>query len=240
MSNRRETSIYFDGKDLAPWLWVTSVTRSMLPERKIEEHTVNGVDGSLVSGVSLEALTVTVTAHIRADSALDVSDARRLISEALATSEPRPLFLPDEPNRYLMAMYKGGAELSRNVRKPKVELEFYCPDPVAYGEEREIDVEGERPVSVRGTYPCRPKLTVTPPSGASWRITRVSTGEYVEVTGPFTGEQQVSIDMSEERCTVNGNDVAVTLGSDYFGLLGTEQVRVSGGTARLSWIERWQ
>lgn len=236
----RETPIYFDGKDLSTLLWVTGVKRSLLPERNITTTEVPGVDGAMVSGVSLAPLTVTVTAYIRKDTIYDVADARRLISEALATDSPRPLFLPDEPNRYLMAMYTGGAELSRNARKPSVELEFYCADPVAYGEERTLEVTGTRPVNVRGTYPCRPTITVKPPQGDTWRVTKVSTQEFVEVEGPFTGEQTVVLDMADERCTVNGNDVPVTVASDYFGLLGTEDLTVSGGTARLEWVERWQ
>lgn len=236
----RETRIYFDGKDLSTLLWVTAVKRSVLPERNVTVTEVPGVDGSMVGGVSLQPLTVAVTAHIRRDSIEDVNEARRLLSEALATDAPRPLFLPDEPNRYLMAIYQGGAELSRNANKPSVELSFYCADPVAYGEERALDVTGGRPVNVRGTYPCRPVVTVKPTAGESWRITRKSTGEYVEVTGPFTGEQTVELDMATERCRVNGSDVPATIGSDYFGLLGTEQVEVSGGTAHLEWTERWQ
>ena len=236
----RETPIYFDGKDLSTLLWVTGVKRSILPERNITTTEVPGVDGSMVSGVTLSPLTVTVTAYIRKDSVQDVTDARRLISEALATDTPRPLFLPDEPNRYMMAMYKGGAELSRNAHKPSVELSFYCADPVAYGEERGLDVTGTQPVNVRGTYPCKPVVTVKPPQCETWRITKLSTEEFVEVTGPFTGEQTVVLDTVNERCTVNGNDVAVTVESDYFSLLGTEEIEVSGGTARLEWTERWQ
>lgn len=236
----RETPIYFDGKDLSTLLWVTGVKRTILPERNITTTEVPGVDGSMVSGVSLAPITVTVTAYIRKDSVRDVTDARRLISEALATDTPRPLFLPDEPNRYLMAMYQGGAELSRNAHKPGVELPFYCADPVSYGEERELDVTGTRPVNVRGTYPCKPVITVKPPQGDTWRITKLSTNEFIEVKGPFTGEQTVVLDTANERCTVNGNDAPVEVESDYFTLLGTENVKVSGGTAHLEWVERWQ
>lgn len=236
----RETPIYFDGKDLSTLLWVTGVNRTILPERNITTTEVPGVDGSMVSGVSLAPITVTVTAYIRKDSVRDVTDARRLIAEALATDTPRPLFLPDEPNRYLMAMYQGGAELSRNAHKPGVELPFYCADPVSYGEKRELDVTSTRPVNVRGTYPCKPVITVKPPQGETWRITKLSTNEFIEVKGPFTGEQTVVLDTANERCTVNGNDAPVEVESDYFTLLGTENVMVSGGTAHLEWVERWQ
>lgn len=236
----RETPIYFDGKDLSTLLWVTGVKRSILPQRTMTTTEVPGVDGSMVSGVSLSPLTISVTAYLRKDTVQDVTDARRLISDALATDDPRPLFLPDEPNRYMMAIYQGGAELSRNAHKPSVSLQFYCADPVAYGEARDLYATGDTPVNVRGTYPCKPVVTVKPPQCDEWRITKTGTQEFVAVKGPFAGEQTVVIDMANERCTVNGNDVPVEVESDYFSLLGTENVKVSGGTAHLEWVERWK
>ena len=78
-----------------------------------------------------------------------------------------------------------------------------------------------------------------PPAGDSWRITKVSTGDFVEVSADFTGEQEVVLDMSLERCTINGLDSRVEEASDFFTLLGTEELEVSGGTATLEWVERW-
>lgn len=234
-----ETPIYFNGKDLAPLLLVENVSRKIVSSRNITATEIPGVDGSLVTGTTLAPLEVTVTAVILRDEMRDVSEARQLLAEALYTDEAAPLFLPDEPNRYLMALYEGGAEPDRLMNRPEVELTFYCADPVMYGERRSVEVTGRRAVPIRGTYKAAPKVTVKPPAGESWRITKASTGDFVEVSADFTGEQEVVLDMALERCTINGLDSRVEEASDFFTLLGTEELEVSGGTAKLEWVERW-
>ena len=104
-----ETPIYFNGIDLAPLLLVENVSRKIVSSRNITATEIPGMDGSLVTGTTLAPLEVIVTAVILRDEMRDVSEARQLLAGALYTDEAAPLFLPDEPNRYLMALYEGGA-----------------------------------------------------------------------------------------------------------------------------------
>lgn len=229
----------FGDADLERYMTVSSATRTVAPARRVERTSVPGMDGELARADGMEAAEVTVEGYLRAWTLAEVAEVRRLLARALASDGPRMLRLPDEPWSGLMAVYLGGAELSRNAHRPKVELRFLCPDPVAYGNSRTAKVSTSATVEVGGTYPASPVVTVKPPRGSSWRITNVDTGEFVCVQASFTGSQTVAIDMAAHRCTVNGADRAVTLDSDFFRIEGTQHLLVSGGTATLEWSERW-
>lgn len=231
--------IAFDGHDLSPYILVTDVKRQVAPKRRITQTQVPGMDGALVSSVELDAIEVTVSGCITRRLMYDVTEARKALAACLKSSEPAPLVLPDDPTTYLMALYEGGAELSKPAYAPDVELTFLCANPVSYGQHRSIEVNGTKRVRVGGSYPARPVVTVKPPSGSQWQITNVGTGEYVRVLSSFNGSQTVVLDMGLERCTINGTDHAVDITSDFFSIDGDALLMVSGGTATVEWDERW-
>jgi predicted phage tail component-like protein len=234
-----DQTIRFDGNDLSPYLLVTDVKRQVVPKRRITQTQVPGMDGALVSSVELDAIEVTVSGCITRRLMSEVTEARKALAACLKSSEPAPLVLPDDPTTYLMALYEGGAELSKPAYVPDVDLTFLCADPVAYGQHRSAEVTETKSVRVGGSYPARPVVTVKPPKGSQWQITNVGTGEYVRVLASFTGSQTVVLDMGLERCTINGTDHAVDITSDFFSIEGDASLMVSGGTATVEWDERW-
>ncbi len=230
----------FNGNDLSRYLVVESVSRDLLPKRRLETTEVSAMDGAHVADTGLETLEISVTCRLLAESAADVSDCRRLLAHALHSSTAARLILPDEPDRYYLAWFEGGSAPSGSVRYPQVKLSFLCADPVAYGEAKTATVGTSNTiVSAGGTYKACPVITCKPASGSYWQLTNVTTGDFVRVEAAFTGSQTVVLDMARERCTVNGTDHAVTLTSDFFALDGTQTLKTSSGTASLEWEERW-
>lgn len=100
-------------------------------------------------------------------------------------------------------------------------------------------MSGTARVRAGGTAPALPVVRCTPPKCSSWMLTNVTTGAYVTVVAKLSGSAEVAIDMATQRCTVNGADHAVTIGSDFFSIEGTTTIRASSGTALLEWDERW-
>ncbi len=230
----------FDGNDLSSALVVESISRAMLPKRRLETTEVSSMDGAHVADNGLETMEIDVTCRLLAWSAADVADRRRELARALHSGAAARLVLPDEPGRYYLAWYKGGSEPSASVRCPQVKLTFLAADPVAYGGERRASVGTSATyVDAGGTYRAYPTVTCKPASGSYWQLTNVNTGDFVRVEASFTGSQTVVLDMARERCTVNGADHAVTLASDFFALDGAQQLKTSSGTATLEWEERW-
>lgn len=237
----RYQSFSFGGRDLGALADVSAVLRSVAPGRRVSETEIPGYDGEIASASGLKPLTVKVTASLKARTVEGVSKARRDLAEILLSSDTGKLVLPDEPGVYLVAMYMGGAELSRNSKRPTVELEFLCPDPVAYGAARTATVTGSQSVAVGGNYPSWPVVEAVP-EASPWRVTNAFTGEFVEVRASFDGKKKLRVDMAAGTCSVDGASWPVTLDSDYFrfGGSGHDQViKVSAGSATLSWRERW-
>lgn len=229
----------FGGVDLSPYIQVTNVTRPIVPARRFERTSVPGMDGELVRSDGLEAAEITVTGYLTARAVEDVSRARRVLAGAMLREGPQRLILPDEPWLYLMAEYMGGSEPSRHAHRPKVEMQFLCADPVAYGRHRSKSVSGTQRITAGGTYKSFPIITSNPPAGSYWQVTDVGTGRFVRVNASLTGGQTVVIDMGMQRCTVNGYDVMPDPGSTFFPLEGTCDLLVSGGSAVIEWDERW-
>lgn len=229
----------FNGYDLAPYLLVTDVKAMVVPPRRLTTAQAPGVDGARVQSAELDALEIHVPAVILRDTMEDVTECCAALAGMLHTDRDAKLILPNDPTRYYMAMYEGGAEPSRLISKPDVELVFYAGDPVRYGRERTETLGGRRTVRSGGTYRALPTVTVRPPAGESWSITNVTTGEFVRVFADFDGTQELVLDMGLERCTVNGADHMVDGLSDFFPINGADELMVSGGTATLRWVERW-
>ncbi len=229
----------YNGYDLTAHVAVTSVSRSILPSRRLNRQELPGADGELAVASGLDSLEIKVACSLKASTLEEVSSRRRMLSAELLSGGAAQLILPDEPHLWLVAIYEGGAELSRNANMPSMELTFLVPDPVAYGEERRVSIDGSGSISVGGTAPTSPVVRASAPSGPSWSVKNASSGELVEVPGPFTGGEEIVVDMGLCRCTVDGEDRAVTLDSDFFAISGSQRVELSGGSAELSWTERW-
>lgn len=236
--NRRTMS--YGGVDLGQLVMVSKVERRVLPKVRISETEVPGMDGELARQDGLEPYELAVDCYLRARDVYGVTEARRLLAEALLSDGPKPLYLPDDKLTYVMALYEGGAQLGSNSKRPQVELSFLVADPVAYGVRRSASLSTKASLVIPGgTYKTEPVVTAKPAEGSSWKVTNSSTGEFVLVYADFTGSQTVVVDMGLQRATINGSDHAVDITSDFFTLDGPQELSVSSGTATMEWQERW-
>lgn len=231
----------FNGTDLGSWLEVLSINRPMLASRRLNATDVSGMNGAYVSDDALESEAITVECAIKAESPDEVAEVRRTLAPLLLTSGAAKLVLDDEPTLYYYAWCKGGIDTERSHSWPSITVEFLLADPIAYGEERSASVgTGGGKVWNRGTSKAFPTITCTPPKGTSWKLSNTDTGDYIEVQATFDGSIKVALDMAAESCKVNGAYHPVTLGSDFFPLEpGMQSLKTSGGTAALTWAERW-
>lgn len=124
----------YNGYDLTAHVAVTSVSRSILPSRRLNRQELPGADGELAVASGLDSLEIKVACSLKASTLEEVSSRRRMLSAELLSGGAAQLILPDEPHLWLVAIYEGGAELSRNANMPSMELTFLVPDPVAYAD----------------------------------------------------------------------------------------------------------
>lgn len=238
--------VIFNGNDLTSRFEYLMV-RPVLPPVEVSTETVGGRHGELFRRSRLQGFTVPVTIWFKTEDKHEIAEARHELAALLHTERPAPLYLPDDPTRYHLAIVDGTTEIDSLLNAfPSTTITFRVFDPIAYGNARteRLDANVTRMVDAGGTWAARPTVRSTT-SGGTWRVTNVTTGEFVEVNAETVGGTVASgaalvCDMELERVTLNGNDVGVSIASDFFEIKGRCQLKVTGGTdTRLEWRERW-
>ena len=229
--------LIYNGHDFGDRLRVNP-TRAVLPQIEVSPEEVSGRHGAVVTGVRMQPLTISVDVLLRGGAGESLMDVvREEIAPYLYSEEPKPLVLPDEPDRYYLAVFRGKSELDRPLFGAKTSFEFYCADPIAYGEHHSETVPAT--VTVGGRAPSWPTVEAVPPEGlAVWRVT-VNDDQFVEVIANFDGEARLVIDMEHEAVTYGGQTAEVSIYSDFFQIEG-EAVISATSEATVEWDERWR
>ena len=239
--NRNQSDrIIFNGKDLSK-LAYCKVRRPIMATVNATFESVPGRHGEVFKSAFRGGYDLPVEIWLRTEDRREVAEMRHRIAAALWTDEPAPLYLPDDPTRYLLAIVSGSTDLDEITDDcPTTTVTFHIGDPDFYGQKRRMEVsEGSSYVNAGGNRPTFLNVTATPSSGDSWRITNIDTGEFVEIDADLTPSSTIRVDMAAERATVNGQTAPVTIDSDYFDINGRCHLNITGGTAILEWVERW-
>lgn len=231
--------IVFNGHDLSS-LVCCKIRRPVMASVKATFEDVPGRHGEAFKSAKREGYDLVVDMWLRTERRREVAEARHKLAAMLWTDEPAPLFLPDDPTRYLMAIVSGSTDLDEITDDcPMASVTFHIGDPDYHGQSRRIDVSGSTAFAVGGTLPAAVKVTAKPGACSSWRITDTDTGEFVEVAQALTADSVVRLDFATEHATVNGSIAALNIMSDFFGIKDRAHLKISSGTATVEWEERW-
>lgn len=206
---------------------------------------VAGKNGSTFVGNRFGNAVVTFTVAVDG-GAEERRDAFSKLGAWLAVDEPKPLVLPDTPDRYYMAVPNGSLALNRAMGAEVTQVSFTIVDPVAYGREAVVTVPsgGSVTFNVDGTYKTKPRIqanAVRDSSSLIWGL-RLDGGDFVHVNTGSAAAVAVDIDCDERTCIVNGNVSLITLNSDWLELTpGTHTLAMDNGTgaATVTFRERW-
>lgn len=242
LHRRREQHdrVVFNGVDLST-LVMCKVQRPVMAPVEATFETVPGCHGETFKRARRTGFDLPVDVWLRTEDRREVAEVRHRLAKALWTEEPAPLFLPDDPTRYLLAIVSGDTDLGTITDEcPSGTVTFHVGDPDHHGQARRADVSsGSVSIDFGGDLPTYVGVTAKPGAGSSWRITNTDTAEFVEVATTLTADSTIGIDMERERATVNGQTAPVTLDSDFFEVDGRTHLSISSGTATLEWEERW-
>ena len=231
--------IVFNGYDLSSLVYC-KIRRPVMASVKATFEDVPGRHGETFKAAKREGYDLVVDMWLRTEHRREVAEARHKLSAMLWTDEPAPLFLPDDPTRYLMAIVSGSTDLDEITDDcPMASVTFHIGDPDYHGQSRRIDVSGSVAFAVGGSLPAAIKVTAKPGACSSWRITDTDTGEFVEVAQALTSDSVVRLDFATEHATVNGSIAALNIMSDFFEIKGRAHLKISSGTATVEWEERW-
>jgi predicted phage tail component-like protein len=239
MKRHVNDKIVFNNHDLSK-LVMCRMERPILPPVDITEAEVGGV-GSIFGRARLKPYDLPVTLTLRNHDRREVARIRHELAAMLYSDGPAPLRLPDDPDLYLLAIVSGDTSLGTiSDDCARATVNFHVCDPIFYGSKRSMRLaDGSvKAINAGGTWSTKPTFTVEG-DGSVVKVTNVSTGDYVQTRDAVPSHKTLVVDMALERATVDGNDVFVTDGSDFFNCKGRQTLLVQGGAARVEWSERW-
>ena len=238
-------SLIYNGHDFASLFVYGDPTFSILDAQPVLED-VNGRNGQAFLGMTYGSSQVSFTVGI-VDDALDRRNAFSQLGQWLMVDEPKPLYLPDTPDRYYLAVPNGAIEVERCIKADKAPVTFLLVDPIAYGETKTATIPsgGSVTINVGGTAPTMPTIAaasaVRDATSLVWGL-RLDSADYVHVETGSASARRVDIDCGERVCKVANAAKLPTLDSDWLVLSpGSHTVAMDNGTgaATLTWRERW-
>lgn len=154
------TVVTFNGHDLTQDYYVSDLRNSLLP-KTVETQDVPGSDGALFKGSHLGPRTITLTLTAMGSVIEDRQEAARTLAGWLNVDEPKPLAISIDGGIYYLAIPTSENDATRYMNATSFEVEFICPDPVAYGDDFEdaFFAPSELTFDVGGNYPTMPLIT---------------------------------------------------------------------------------
>ena len=238
-------SLIFDGHDFST-LFVWGDPQITILNAKPDTREVSGRNGAAFVGMTYDVSTVAFTI-----AALGDAETRRValstLGQWLMVDEPKPLYLPDTPDRYYLAVPGAGLDLTRGIGGEMAQVSFTLVDPVAYGDTQTASLPsgGSVSVNVNGTAPTYLNVVATSAvrnsSAQVWGV-QLDSVDYVHVATGSSSARKVEIYSEERICKVQDALTLPTLDSDWLKLEpGTHTIAMDYGTgaATLSWVERW-
>lgn len=238
-------SLVFDGHDFAE-LFVYGDPQFRILDAKPELRDVDGRSGQAFLGMTYGSAEVSFAAVVEGGPE-ERRNAFSRLGEWLMVDEPKPLYLPDTPDRYYLAVPSTALDLTRCVLADVTRIAFTLTDPVAYGQVKTATVPsgGSAAINVGGTAPTALSISASAAkrdtTSLVWGV-RIDDGEFVHVPTGSNSSRAVVVDGYERTCTVAGAVVLPTLDSDWPILEpGNHVLAMDNGTgaATVTWRERW-
>ena len=214
---RANTWMTFNGQDFDNIFVVERVTRSLSA----------GINNSYIKEYHLKTeiapTSIRVKIRLIEESDLALTELKRYVAGKLYSDKPEKLILYDDPTRYDIAKLDGMPDFEKLWTTGSTELNFINYSGISYSSElKSPNISTDTSLSIGGTRKTKPKITVLFSGvAASYKVTNMTTGKHVEITGQnFVAGNVLVVDCEKQVATLNGNPIMpkVTLLSDFFAL----------------------
>lgn len=243
--------MYFNGIDFDAYFRILAIRRDILPKIKPNLMELEGRDGSVeIKESKFEESNIEVDIKIDFDLEDNLGKRNKIrgIASKLFTREVKELKFKDEPDKYYFAKISGETSLDEIYFSGKATLVFVAPDPIAYGQLKEIywSASSKLQFNLEGSFAVKPKLNFE--IGFSFEnleIRNEKTGKYIKINRSFSAGDSLEIDFNDKwKARLNGVVIAeyVTIESDFFNLnLGQNTLSKSpnGFSGTMKYRERW-
>jgi len=234
--------------EFSPALIVNKVQRAITPPITRLVSEIPGMDGAYPMGTKLGMRPIRCEITI-VRSLIDNDEAFiRQLAGWLFSEQPEEFIDAKDSNVFYKAYLDNRTDLEEIVSLGKGILDFICPDPLIYQEEREeVFANGECFTLVEGTYRTFPSLRIEFSSPADgFKITHTQLDQYIRLNRSFVAGDVVEINCASGKVTLNGV-VAMTIyvweESDFFYLVPGAQTLLCEisevAHVNIRWKPRW-
>lgn len=239
------SGLIFDGHSFDT-LFIYGDPQITILDAQSDTREISGRNGAAFVGMKYGAATVAFSLAVLGDA-----ETRRValstLGQWLKVDEPKPLYLPDTPDRYYLAVPDGALDMTRCIDAETTVITFKLTDPVAYGatQTAALPSGGSVTVNIGGTAPTCVDVVADSAyrdsSALVWGV-MVDDADYAHVATGSDSARKVEIYSDDRVCKVQNAVSMITLDSDWLILEpGTHTIEMQYGTgaATLSWSERW-
>lgn len=124
--------VTYNGKSFLDVVKVLDIRRSILPPQTLSTKSIEGRDGSIFYRKSSDSLEIEIDLIIVGDSPENLRANIRQFATIIDAPEPKPLILPDEPDKYINAIISGDTGLETLYRAGQGTITMFAPDPYFY------------------------------------------------------------------------------------------------------------
>lgn len=170
---------------------VQKVTFSALPPSNVKTLDIPARDGTYYQGKTYGPRTITVDFFIETPNPDSVMYYAEELARWLDQDGPAPLIFTDKPDRTYYAIVKDNTDIEQAVEVGSGSIQFFCPDPVAYGQEKTVSITPNTATSLinNGTAKAFPRFDITFNKSSSF-LSVVSPDGIVLLGNPSTPEKE--------------------------------------------------
>lgn len=183
--------ITFDGVEINSYATITDVRRPLIAPQRLSTVTIEGRHGSYFYNKVSDSFNIEVDMTLKGESPIGLRNKIRDLIGVLDTSEPKPLVIEDEPDKYINAILADESSLETLFRVGQATVNFYVPDPFYYAIEDDIHsytTTGVKHFNRKGNTESYPTIEIEGTGG--FRVV-TDNADMVYTGGLLSGEKLV-------------------------------------------------
>ena len=239
----KSTDLIFNGQNFGDLLYVESVQRQLVGERKHNVLRIPGRPGFLHRSTEIGEKKIIVNVRIIETDRAAVMSKAHTIAGMLHTEVPAKLYTRGD-TLYDLAVLDGDVDIEQLFSTGHCELEFVNHSGLQYGADVSNGIVNGTPITVQGTYKTRGVFVITLSASATGlTLTNTTTGQSVKLTGNYVSGNIITIDCENESIKLGANLVMSHIDNSitrFFDLVpGSNTLTTTAGTVSLTYTPRY-
>lgn len=200
--------IIYDGVSFPKEVRVLDIRRSILPSQSLSTLSMEGRDGSIFYGKTSDSIEIEIDVIVTGSNPIELRKNIRDFAYLIDAKEPRPLILPDDPDKYIKTVLSGGTDLDTLYNAGQATLVMFAPDPYFYAINDDvfrINETGNFLLERKGNADSYPFIRIEGTS-TTGSFTIATVDNSITYTGPLKAGETLIIDSNLMTAKIVGKN----------------------------------